>query len=440
MLMPMRATIGIRRETKWAWERRAPLTPNDVRDLIQNHHLEVVVQPSPQRIFREEEYEKAGARIQESLSEVPVIFGIKEIQPQYLEPRKTYVIFSHTFKGQKQNIPMLRRLVELEDTLIDYEKITDEQGNRLIFFGRFAGLAGMIDTLWALGRRLRLQGYDTPLAWVRRAFEYYSLSHALEDLEWIGKAIASQGLPREIVPLTVGITGHGHVSHGAWEILETLPVEEISPEELPDLHRHASPRVIYKVVFGKKDRYRHREGRPFSDQEFQEHPERFESRMPEFLPYLTVLVNGIYWEERYPKLVTRDHLRELWQHQKNPKLLVIGDITLDIEGSIEATIKGGDPEHPGYVYHPVTGEYSDNLDAPGLLILAVDIWPTELPRDASRAFSEALKPYVPAIARANYSRDFDHLELPAEVKRAVILLRGKFTPGYTYMERFLTKE
>ncbi len=436
----MRARIGIRRETKWEWERRAPLTPNDVRDLIQNHGLEVVVQPSRRRIFTDEEYRRAGAQVQEDLSQVPVIFGIKEIQPQYLEPGKTYVIFSHTFKGQRQNLPMLRRLVELQDTLIDYEKITDEQGNRLIFFGRFAGLAGMIDTLWALGRRLRLLGYDTPLAWVRRAFEYYSLSHALEDLEWIGKAIAEQGLPEEITPLVVGVTGHGHVSHGVWEILEALPVEDVAPEDLKNLESQASRRVIYKVVFGKRDRYRHREGKPFSDQEFQQHPERFESRMPEFLPYLTVLVNGIYWEDRYPKLVTREHLRHLWQTQNPPKLLVIGDITLDVEGSIEATIKGGDPEHPGYVYHPLTGEYSDDLDAPGLLIMAVDIWPTELPRDASRAFSEALKPYVPAIARANYGVDFEHLDLPAEVKRAVILLQGKFTPGYTYMESFLRKE
>ena len=127
MLMPMRARIGIRRETKWEWERRAPLTPNDVRDLIQNHHLEVVVQPSRRRIFSDEEYRRVGALVQEDLSEVPVIFGIKEIQPQYLEPHKTYVIFSHTFKGQRQNLPMLRRLVELRDTLIDYEKITDER-------------------------------------------------------------------------------------------------------------------------------------------------------------------------------------------------------------------------------------------------------------------------------------------------------------------------
>ncbi len=238
----------------------------------------------------------------------------------------------------------------------------------------------------------------------------------------------------------VGVTGHGHVSHGVWEILEALPVEEVTPEDLKTLADHASPRVIYKVVFGKRDRYRHREGKPFSDEEFQQHPERFASRMPEFLPYLTVLVNGIYWEERYPKLVTREHLRHLWQHQHPPKLMVIGDITLDIEGSIEATIKGGDPEHPGYVYDPLTGKYTDDLDAPGLLIMAVDIWPTELPRDASRAFSEALKPYVPAIARADYTQDFEHLDLPAEVKRAVILLAGKFAPAYTYMEAFLRKE
>jgi len=154
----MKYKIGIRREDKNRWERRVPLIPKHVKELIESHGIDVTLQPSSIRIFSDEEYLQAGAKIQEDLSACHIIFAVKEIPADFFQPGKTYVFFSHTIKGQKKNMPMLKRMMELGCNLIDYEKVIDEKGRRLIFFGRHAGLAGMIDTLWALERRLTWEG------------------------------------------------------------------------------------------------------------------------------------------------------------------------------------------------------------------------------------------------------------------------------------------
>jgi saccharopine dehydrogenase (NAD+, L-lysine-forming) len=167
----MNACFGIRLEDKNEWERRTPLIPAHVKELREKHGLEVYVQSSPIRAFGHQEYEQAGARIVEDLTACPLILAIKEIPPQLFEKDKTYVFFSHTIKGQAFNMPMLQRLLDLGCQLIDYEKIVDERGRRQVFFGNYAGLAGMIDTLWALGQRLAWEKIDTPFSHLRPARE-----------------------------------------------------------------------------------------------------------------------------------------------------------------------------------------------------------------------------------------------------------------------------
>jgi saccharopine dehydrogenase (NAD+, L-lysine-forming) len=148
----MKTRIGIRSEDRNPWERRAPLIPSHVRELQQNYPLEVWVQPSATRVFSDDDYRREGAVIARDLSPCQVIIAIKEIPSALILPEKAYLFFSHTAKGQAQNMGMLRQLEVKRCTLIDYEKITDEQGRRLVFFGRQAGQAGMADTLWALGQ------------------------------------------------------------------------------------------------------------------------------------------------------------------------------------------------------------------------------------------------------------------------------------------------
>jgi len=173
----MAAVTGIRHEDKYELERRVPLVPEDVKKLTDTG-LKVIVQKCEKRIFRNDEYKAAGAVLADNMNDADVIFGVKEVTIPSFEENKTYIFFSHIIKGQKYNMPMLRTMIEKKVNLIDYEKVADDKNRRLIFFGNFAGLAGMIDTIWALGLRLKHLGLNTPFTKLKQARMYDSLEEA----------------------------------------------------------------------------------------------------------------------------------------------------------------------------------------------------------------------------------------------------------------------
>ncbi len=436
----MKYAIGIRREDKNKWERRVPLVPEHVKELIENHAIDVTLQPSSIRIFPDDEFIQAGAKIQEDLSGCPIIFAVKEIPLDFFQPKKTYVFFSHTIKGQKHNMPMLKRMLELECNLIDYEKVTDEKGRRLIFFGRHAGLAGMIDTLWALGKRLTWEGIPNPFTEIKNAYKYNSLEEAKKNISQAGEEIKRDGLPEPLTPLIFGVTGYGHVSTGAQEILNLLPFEQISPEEIFSLVKqsNSSRNQVYKVVFKEEHLVEPKTaGSRFDLQDYYDHPEKYRSQFENYIPHLTVLVNCIYWDERYPRLVTKKFLKKFFDEEKNPRLRVIGDISCDIKGSIECNIKVTEPDNPVYVYDPIEEKIIDGCEGKGVVILAVDNLPCEISRKASIDFSRVLKPFIPQIVKADFSVNFDGCALPPPIKNAVIVYHGELTPDHHYMQSFL---
>ncbi|MFB0533354.1 MAG: bifunctional lysine ketoglutarate reductase /saccharopine dehydrogenase family protein [Anaerolineae bacterium] len=452
----MKACIGIRREDKSRWERRVPVTPEDVRKLKKEEHgIEVWVQPSPLRAFSEEEFTQAGAIVQEDLSPCPIIFAVKEIPPDLFEAGKTYVFFAHVIKGQPYNMPMLKKMLELGCNLIDYEKVTDQKGRRLIFFGRHAGMAGMIETLWALGKRLDWEGIPNPFSQLGHTYEYKDLAEAKEVISKLGEKIEGEGLPGSVTPLICGIAGYGNVARGVWEILDLLPIEEVEPREVASLAEGSdyATNVIYKAVFKEEhtvepispgDRPSAGSGHRFELQDFYDHPEKYRGKFESYVPYLTLIVNCIYWEEKYPRLVTKEYLKQLYGAGK-PRLRVIGDISCDIEGAIECTVRSTEPDEPVFVYNPFTGETTDpstssghrGYEGEGPVVMAVDILPSELPRDASVDFSGVLREFIPAIAKADFSVPFEQLDLPPEIKRAVIACHGELTPDYRYIKQFL---
>ncbi len=444
----MSICIGIRREDKSVWERRTPIIPEHVRVLREKYGLEVWVQPSETRVFSDEEFAQAGARVTEDISPCPIIFGVKEIPPHLLEPHHTYVFFSHVIKGQEYNMPMLAALLEKKCQLIDYEKVTDEHGRRLIFFGRHAGMAGMIDTLWAAGVRLNWHNQPTPFRDLRRAHEYASLAEAQEAIAAAGRRIATEGLPEYISPFVIGFAGYGNVYRGASAIANLLPVEEVAPADLPLLFEPYFPErhKIFTVVF--KEEHTVEPLAPdahFDLQDYYQHPEKYRSVFAQYLPYLMILMNCIYWEPKYPRLVTKAALKEAYHKQMLeterltfPRPAVIGDISCDIEGAIEVTAKCTEPDSPVFVYDTKKDAIMDGpYGGSGPLIMAVDILPSQLPRESSEYFSGVLLDYIPAIAQADYTVDFDALDLPPEIKRAVIVHHGALTPNYRYLQKYL---
>ena len=433
--------IGIRRENARPWERRAPLTPTHVEKLISVGGLEVELETSPQRAFVQEEYTNVGATLTDGLTTARVVFGVKEVPVEAIEPNKTYVFFSHVIKGQSENMPMLAKLMKLRCTVIDYEKITDSVGRRLIFFGQFAGLAGMIDSFWALGQRLESEGLDTPFASVRRANAYDSLSDAKAHLREIGKRISIDGLPAAICPLVVGISGYGNVASGVQEILAELSTRVLVPHELAGLRKTGKQlerNTIYQVTFREEHLMKPvASGASFDLQEYYSHPSQYRSNFSHTVEDLTVLMNCIHWEKRYPKLVTKADIKRLFDAEPLPRLRVIGDLSCDVLGAIECTVKTTDPNDPVYVYEWKTETAKPGVVGDGPVILAVDILPTELPKESSESFSGILSDFVPAIATADYDVPFHKLDLPAEIKRATIVHRGELTPGYRYLENYL---
>lgn len=430
--------IGIRHEDKYEMERRAPLTPKHVERLVKQKKLDIVIQSSGKRVFTDDEYIRAGAKVSKDLKKCSVIFGVKEMPISFFEQDKTYVFFAHVIKGQQHNMPMLKRMMELKCNLIDYERVVDEQGKRIIFFGRYAGMAGMINSFWSLGLRLKHLGFPTNLTRIRQAHHYHSLREAKDDISAIGQLIAENGIPPDLRPFVIGFTGYGNVSQGAQEICGLIPIKEISAEKLLSLklRRNLPDNIIYKVVFKEEDMYERIDGEAFDLHDYYNHPELFRSKFEKYVPHLSMLINCVYWDKRYPKLVTKESLKKLYS-KGEPKLKVIGDISCDVDGSVESTLKSTEIEDPIYVYDPFTDSIRMGHEGHGIQVMAVDILPAELPRDSSDGFADVLVNYVKPIADADFEENFEDLDLPRSIKKALILHRGELTPEYEYLKAFL---
>jgi saccharopine dehydrogenase (NAD+, L-lysine-forming) len=435
----MSPILGIRKEDKNRWERRVPIIPKHVQELKKKYGIETVIQPSEIRVFSDKEYKDVDARVQNNLSPSSIIFAVKEIPIDLFEPGKTYIFFSHTIKGQKHNMPMLKKMIDLGCTLIDYEKIADKNGKRLVFFGKFAGLAGMVDTLWIFGQRANWEKINTPFNKIKQTIYYKNLEDIKKKLKEVGKEIKENGLPKSITPFIVGFSGYGNVSIGAQEILDLLPVKTINPSEIESVFKNPSNKTIYKVVFKEEHMVQPiTPTKKFDLQDYYSHPENYRPVFEGYIPYLSVIMNCIYWSSEYPRLVTKKFMRNYFKTYKNKHLKVIGDISVDINGAIEFTEKTTSPDSPIFVYNPFTDKIANGFIGEGVIVLAVDNLPCELPYESSKYFSETLLRFVPNIMNADFKVDnFENLNLPLEIKKAVILFKGKLTPDYSYINKYL---
>jgi len=431
----MERIIGLRREDKNKWEKRVTLSPEHVKLLKEDYGIKTILQPFEARAIPRSEFEAAGAEFDEDLSRCQTIFAVKEVPLNLILPEKTYLFFSHTVKGQAYNMPLLKKMMDLKCNLIDYEMIKDDTGRRLVFFGRFAGVAGMIDTLHLLGKRLKSKGFNNPLEEIKHAYEYKDINEAKTDLKKIGESIVENGLSDEIGPIVCGFAGYGNVSKGAQEIFDILPHQIIETEDLAK----SSPLLkagLYKVVFKEIDMVEPvSPDDKFELQDYFDNPHKYKSKFERHIPHLNVIINAIYWNPNYPRFITKEFLRE----NQNLKLEFICDITCDINGAVEPTYKSTPSDNPCYVYDAENDSYKDGYEGKGVVIISVDNLPTELPSDASSEFSKALHKFVPGIVDATLTDKFDDVDFPPEIKRAVIVYKGKLTPKYEYLNKHLEK-
>ena len=399
-------TLGIVKETKNKWERRVPINPSAVNELIRKG-FKVMVQPSDIRIYTNEEFKEAGATISENLTQCDFIIGVKEIPIDAIIPGKPYLFFSHVIKGQDYNMPLLQKILDNNVTLLDYEKIEDDKNTRLVFFGKFAGNAGMVDTLYGLGQRLKQhQDLDTPFLKIKQSYQYESVQDAINQIKIIGKEIEKNGLPEAITPLNIFLLGYGHVATGCQEILAALPIVEIDPDKLVDHSQNYDNNKIYLSVFKEKHLVEKKDGSQFSLNDYYINSSEYKSRMMQYLSFCSVYMNAIYWTPECPVFLPNSVLEKM--QGQNPKLIIIGDISCDKNGSVQATVKCATPDKPVFIFNAKTGEVTDGFTGEGFADMAVDNLPCEFAREASDYFSDALMPYMEKMLLNDYSKDIEN--------------------------------
>lgn len=427
------ARIGILRETKNKFERRTALTPSAVKRLVLQGH-EVLVQPSEIRIFQEDDYRQAGATIQEDLSGCGFVFGVKEVPVSAIVPGAVHIFFSHTVKAQAYNMEMLQAFIDQKATIVDYELLTDETGKRLVFFGNFAGLAGAVDSLHLLGQKLAARGINSPLQDLRPSLGYKSLQEAKQHIRETGYRLQTEPLPASLGPLTVLVAGYGNVAKGCFEILDCLPVDYVDPAGLPGLLENSRTDRIYVSVLKEEHLVKQKASGGFDLAEYFKHPDRYESIMDPLVGYAHLFLNAIYWTPACPTFLTRKRVRELYQ-QGNEHPLVVGDITCDIEGSVEFTVKATNPGKPTFRWLPLEDKVIDDDGPEGVTILAVDTLPCEFPADSSDFFCAQLETVMGRILDMN----------PADpgicsdglLTRSMICHSGRLTEPFSYLQEHL---
>jgi alanine dehydrogenase len=392
--------IGLIREGKIPADNRVALTPSQCKWVHKNLPARVLVQSSAIRCFSDREYRIAGIEVAEDISQCDILLGIKEVPKENLVPGKIYLFFSHTKKQQLWNQALFREIIHKEITLIDYECLEHEDGQRIIGFGFFAGIVGAHNGMMAYGKRTG--AYILDRVYNQKSFR--KLIHTYFGLK----------LP----PIKIAVTGSGRVAHGILEIMNLLGIIEVEPDD------YLAREFSYPVFTHLKGAglYEHVETGKYSREDFHLNAQNYRCK---FFPYTRatdILMNGIYWDSNVPRLFECEHISE-----KNFRIQTIADITDDTRGSVPCNIGDGTIDNPVYGVDRFTNEQTAPYLPGSIDIMAVGNLPNELPRDASRYFGQQLIKYILE----------DLVKGTSEViERATMVKNGRLTPNYSYLKEY----
>ncbi len=412
----------IRKEFKNRWEGRAPLSPRAVR-LLAGRGIQVLAERSEHRCFNDTAYEDAGAILVDDDAEAELVMGIKEPKIGLVKSRQVHLCFSHTHKGQSYNMGLLKRFITEGCTLIDYEVMKDQNGTRTIAFGRYAGIAGAVDTFHVAGLKFRKKGRCSVLDHVCMTHNYQHIESLKQAL---GKLDAYEGEPPQVL-----ITGTGNAGKGCVEVCEWLGLPRI---DIDVVGTNAAPPGPWHAVAGTSDIVRKRDGGPFDKAEYRKYGlERYESDFDRFFGHFDILLQTPYWEEKYPSVLSVDTMRA--NEQKLPP--VVGDISCDINGSIGCTLRESTIDEPAFTYNVARHEIVDGVSLDGPTVIAVGHLPCELSVDATYHFSSILVDKMEELTNIDLDKPLEECGLGRELREATIVYRGDLTPNFAYLREFL---
>ena len=397
--------LGILREGKVPPDKRVPLTPKQCKKVeVLYPHVKVVVQPSPIRSYKDQEYLNEGIEVNEDLSSCDIIIGVKEVNIEDLIPNKKFMFFSHTYKKQSYNRDLLNAILKKKIQLIDYEVLKNKQNKRVIGFGRYAGIVGAYNGFLAYGKKHGV----------------YSLKAANQcvDRKEVESELQRIELPSD---LKIVLTGFGRVGHGAREILDLLPIKEVSPEEF--LNQEFNSPVYTQLEL--EDYYTSINGSDFDKNEFYSNPEKYKSSFAIYLSKTDMYIPCHYWSNKADNIITKDDLKK-----DDLRLSVVADISCDIAGPIASTLRPSCISNPIYGYDPIAESEVDFMNKNSIAVMAVDNLPCELPLDASEDFGNEL---IKEVFDALFVEDSSEM-----IKRGSQTdLNGELMPDFKYLEDYI---
>ena len=399
--------IGVIREGKVPPDARTPLTPEQCAEAMVELPLRIVVQPSPVRCFKDEEYANHGVTLQEDMRDCDVLLGVKEVPVDQLIPGKTYLFFSHTMKEQPHNRRLLQAIVEKKIRLIDYEALVNEKGERLIAFGFYAGIVGAHNALWTWGRRTGQ--FSLP-----RLCESHDYAEVLETYEKL-----------DMPPLRIVLTGGGRVASGAAKNLRDMGIRQVPPDEF--LHRDFPEAVFTQIL--AENYVKRKDGQPFEKSHFYAHGDAYASVFAPYYRCADIFINGIFYDKKSPAFFDAEEMRS-----PDFRIRVIADITCDIvpDSSVPSTIRASKIADPVYGFDPKTGRETPPFQPFSIDVMAIDNLPSELPRDASAFFGrQLLERILPELLKRSDS---------AVVRRGMITEDGSLTQQFAYLADYLTAQ
>jgi saccharopine dehydrogenase (NAD+, L-lysine-forming) len=396
--------IGLIKEGKVPTDRRVALTPEQCRQVMELYpHTSICVEPSTERCYSNEEYRQAGIPVTESLEDCSLLFGIKEVPPAQLIPDKTYLFFSHTIKEQPFNRQMLQAILQKNITLIDYECLTNTSGERVVAFGRYAGIVGAYNGIMTYGRR-------------HEAFEL-APAHQCLDLQEIRKEFSKVKLPA----VKIAVTGRGRVGKGVAEVLLGMQIQQVTPQQF--LEQEFNEPVFTQL--GSADYYQRLDGEEWNSEYFYDNPDKVASTFRRYTKVADILLAAAYWDPKSPTLFSAEDMKA-----PDFRIKVIADITCDIKGSIPSTLRASTIQDPVYDYNPYSGELEPPFSADtNINVMAVDNLPCELPRDASKDFGKQLIEQVFPFLLGDKQKSM--------LAEATIAKAGELTGYYSYLSNYV---
>lgn len=394
----MSFVIGILREEKQPADKRVAFTPAQCAELKATYpNIAIFIQPSNDRCFSNDLYEKVGVTVSEDVSHCDYLFGIKEVPHDKLIPNKNYLFFSHTIKKQAHNKLLMQALIKNNVRMIDYETLRWKSGDRILGFGRFAGVVGAYNGLITWGKKF--QSYELKPA------------HLCLDYAELKKELKKVKLPH----IKIILTGNGRVSLGALELLKEAGIRHVTPSDI--LTKMYSEPVFAELL--TENLYERIDGKPYDRSDFHHDPTRYRCVFRYYLPQCDMLINGIYWDAKMDRLFSENDTR-----LATFKTKVIADISCDINGSVPITIRDTKISDPVFGYDPMSMTECEPYQEQSVDIMAVSNLPAELPRDASEGFGAMLIEYVVPELMKTESQIIDN---------ATICKNGKLTQEFEYL-------